>query len=765
MQRAVALCTLFLAWMFAGVTSLASADVVPNAPASRLVLQLATLPPLLYQLAAILTGLAAIALLVWNLLLRRRPKDADGFPTSAQVPPKSDVLVQGFSSQMEEDLVAAIHSAELAAGTAEELCEKCVDRIRDILGLGALVIFLHDAEQEGLELAAGSDLALRLQEETSPESASESTMAFLWQAVHTASGDHITDVSADTRAPELARAARAAGLKVVDVFPLISGKIVRGVALACAESTDEVASYRGHGFDVLGNELGHAIRVKDIEHRLRLERQRLNDILRAMGDNVMILDRELRIVWSGDMDGDMDDEGGERPEAELCHRHCHDYEEACPECPAVRAISSGRLEIGEVHITTIRDEKRWYQVTAAPLEKDSGGVHQVLVLSHDVTEKRLLEQQLIWSDKLSSVGELVAGVAHELNNPLAAVLGFSELMLAGEVPDNIREDLTRVHQEAVRCRKVVQNLLSFARHTPFEKKLVSINDLLDSALELKSYQLRVDNITVHEELSRALPPTVADGQQLQQVFVNLINNAHDAIRSRGEPGTITVRTCHRNDRIVIEVEDTGPGIPAADLRRIFDPFFTTKRTGEGTGLGLSLAYGLIKEHDGDIHVESTPGKGATFTVELPIERGEEDAEAADGETGEVVSERRKLDVLVVDDEPTMVDLISSLLTLDGHRVTMTSDGREALSLIQDHADRFDLIITDVKMPGVSGEQLYNRARELRPKFAGSIIFTTGDTASAETRRLLELTGNTVLEKPFRIEDLRQVIDRAVGSVS
>ena len=760
MRRPVALCTLLLAWVFAGVTSLAGADVVPNTPATRLVLQSATLPPLLWQLAAILVGLTAVVLLVWNLLLRGRMECADSIRTLRRSPGSPDRSSRSFSSQMEEDLVAAVHAAELATGTVEELCEKCVDSLRDILGLAALVLYVHDLEQQELVRTASAGVPLGLQQETNPESASESTMAFLRQAVHIASPDQITDVSSGSRAPELAQAVRAAGMKVVHVFPLISGRIVPGVALACADSSEGTGACRAHGFDVLANELGHAIRVKDIEHRLRFERQRLNDVLRAMGDSVMIVDRRLRIIWSSDMG----DEKLQGAKGEQCHRHYHDYEEACPECAVVRTISSGRLEIGEVHITTGRNEKRWYQVTAAPLKKDSRGVHQVLVLSHDVTDKRLLEQQLIWSDKLSSVGELVAGVAHELNNPLAAVLGFSELMLTGEVPDKIREDLTRIHQEAARCRKVVQNLLTFARRTPFEKELVSINDLLDNALELKSYQLRVDNISVHKELSKALPTTMADGQQLQQVFVNLLNNAHDAIRGHREPGTIAVRTCQRNGRIVVQVADTGPGIPANDLRRIFDPFFTTKPRGKGTGLGLSLAYGIIKAHDGDIHVESIRGEGTTFTVELPIERREEETEAAEAEVAETVPEPRKLDVLVVDDEPTMVELISSLLVLDGHRVRTTSDGREALSLVEDPAGRFDLIITDVKMPGVSGEELYHRVQELRPEFAGNIIFTTGDTASAETRELLKLTGNTVLEKPFRMEDLRHVIDEAVGSV-
>jgi len=736
----------------------ASAEGLSKAGPSRAGIPGAVLPPSAYQAVAVIAALLVVALLMWNLLLRRRIRNS---PTSSRA--DAEAFGRGFSSEMEEALAAAIHAAELASATVPELCEKCVGRIRKVFRLDALIIYCRDADRDTLDLVAASGLPAPLAGEVDPGSASENTMAFLRQAVHTACADHITDVSDDTRAPELVRAAHAAGLEAVDILPLVSKTTPQGVAVAFAAADRDVQPFRTHGFDVLGHELAHAMRVKDVECRLRLERQRLNDVLRAMGDGVMVIDRQLHVIWCSHADMDAPGHGGTE-RGEKCHRHRHEQDEPCPECPAVRAFSSGQLEIGEVHVSSSTGEHRWYQVTAAPLRKDGDGVRQVLVVSHDVTEQQLLRHQLIWADKLSSVGELVAGVAHELNNPLAAVLGFSELMLAGDVPRNMREDLERVHKEAVRCRKVVQNLLSFARHAPFEKKPVSINELIDTTLELKSYQLRVDNVTVRTELSRELPVTVADGQQLQQVFINLINNAHDAIREKGTPGTLTVRTSLRDDRIIVEVADTGPGIPAEYLHRVFDPFFTTKEPGEGTGLGLSLTYGIVKEHNGDIHVESTPGTGTVFTVELPVER------VSGGPAGDVSTVRegpvgrRQLDVMIVDDEPAMVELISSFLRLEGHRVTTTGDSREALRLIERHVDRFDLIITDVKMPGVSGEQLYSRVCELRPHFARNIIFTTGDTAGTETRKLLELTGNTVLEKPFRIEDLRQVIDRTVAEV-
>lgn len=241
----------------------------------------------------------------------------------------------------------------------------------------------------------------------------------------------------------------------------------------------------------------------------------------------------------------------------------------------------------------------------------------------DITERKKMDEQLIVTDRLSSVGELAAGIAHELNNPLTGVIGFSELLVEKkDVPEDIREDLTIINREAVRASQVARHLLTFARKHPDEKQPTNINAIIQVVLELREYEQRVNNIEVDARLQADLPSVQANDFQLQQVFLNIIINAeHFMIEEHGQ-GTLTIITEQQGDIIRVSFADDGPGIDPEHLGRIFDPFYTTKEIGKGTGLGLSICYGIITEHGGKIYVESDLGKGATFTIELPVLRGE-----------------------------------------------------------------------------------------------------------------------------------------------
>jgi signal transduction histidine kinase len=243
---------------------------------------------------------------------------------------------------------------------------------------------------------------------------------------------------------------------------------------------------------------------------------------------------------------------------------------------------------------------------------------------------------LVQSEKLSSLGELVAGVAHELNNPLTTVIGYAELAIKEKgCGEEIRRDLEMINEGARRAAQIVRSLLAFARNDSREKTLVGVNGVLEKVLGLTANQIRLDNIEIRLELApgSALPMVKAHDRQLQQVFLNLVNNAHQAMASLKRPGILTVKTEHRNGMVLITVADTGPGISKADLTRIFDPFFTTKPVGQGTGLGLSVSYGIVQEHGGKIRAESEEGHGATFVVELPV------ISSADLEGSNVVSYR------------------------------------------------------------------------------------------------------------------------------
>lgn len=366
------------------------------------------------------------------------------------------------------------------------------------------------------------------------------------------------------------------------------------------------------------------------------------------------------------------------------------------------------------------------------------------------------QSQLVQAEKMSAVGLLVSGVAHELNNPLAGVVGYSQLLLKSDCDERVRRGLEKINREAERCKKIVQNLQTFARKHKPQKDYVGVNGILESTMELRSYQLKVDNIVVQADLDADLPKTMADFHQLQQVFLNLIINGHQAMVSSGKGGLITLRSRRREDWISVQIEDSGPGIPPENLGRVFDPFFTTKEVGQGTGLGLSICYGIIEEHKGRISVRNGAGGGALFTVELPICEPDVSIEevASAGDT-EIVGGGPRKNILVVDDELAIIDILYQVLKMDGHRVDTALNGAIALRKIQ--KESYDVIISDLKMPGMSGQELYQKVRELDCDLSRRIIFSTGDVVSSDTRSFLEQSGNSYLQKPFEIDTIRKIV--------
>jgi signal transduction histidine kinase len=237
----------------------------------------------------------------------------------------------------------------------------------------------------------------------------------------------------------------------------------------------------------------------------------------------------------------------------------------------------------------------------------------------NVTDLKKAQEQLILADRLSSVGELAAGVAHELNNPLTSVIGFSQLLLGKNLPDNVREDIKIIYSEAQRTATIVNNLLTFARkHTP-AKRLTNVNSIIEHVQQMRAYEQKVNNIKVNSNLASDLPDIVADQFQLQQVFLNIIVNAEHFMIKAHQGGILAITTRKVGDNIKISFTDDGPGISREDLLHLFDPFFTTKEVGKGTGLGLSICHGIITEHNGRIYAESEPSKGATFIIELPVD--------------------------------------------------------------------------------------------------------------------------------------------------
>jgi signal transduction histidine kinase/CheY-like chemotaxis protein len=365
------------------------------------------------------------------------------------------------------------------------------------------------------------------------------------------------------------------------------------------------------------------------------------------------------------------------------------------------------------------------------------------------------QAQLIQSEKLSAVGQFVAGVTHELNNPLTAVIGFADLLGSLETSEKSRHHLEVIARSARRCHKIVQSLLGFARQHEPERRLVEVNQSIGDALEIMAYDLRTSNITVVKELADGLPEIMADPHQLQQVFVNIFGNARQAIEPFRRDGEIVVRTRLADARVQIEFQDNGPGIRPDSLSRIFDPFFTTKPVGKGTGLGLSLSYGIIQEHGGKISVRSQVGHGALFLIELPVAT---EGPAAGGAVAEAVARAEVpagTRVLVVDDEEWILQLTEELLRAEGYDVATANSGEKALKLIE--AGAFDAIVCDWKMPGLNGMHLYEQLRETRPAAADRMLFMTGDVINEIFQKFLARCARTCLSKPFAIEDFRVAV--------
>lgn len=366
------------------------------------------------------------------------------------------------------------------------------------------------------------------------------------------------------------------------------------------------------------------------------------------------------------------------------------------------------------------------------------------------------QDQLIQREKLSAVGEFVAGVTHELNNPLAVIIGYAQLLqmesLNPEQEAYVRQIVGGVH----RCRKITRSLLAFARQHPPERLDVDVNALLDETLGFIQYELRTGNIEVVRRLAPGLPPVHADPHQLQQVFLNIANNARQAMEEHAGRGRLVVTTEEAGPRVRITLQDDGPGISAENLGRLFTPFFTTKAVGKGTGLGMSVSYGIIQEHGGDIRAESRPGAGATFVIELPSGTGQAAVVTRPLETEAVpVLEAAGRSVLVVDDEEPLLELYRDALSRRGFRVEMAGDGEAALRRLEE--SRFDLVLCDMKMPGLNGQETYERLLARDRDAASRFIFITGDTLNERTRAFVQAQRRACLSKPFSLDEFYDAV--------
>ena len=439
--------------------------------------------------------------------------------------------------------------------------------------------------------------------------------------------------------------------------------------------------------------------------------------------------------------------------------------------PQAFALSREALSRGEIseyvdQLDMVHPARRLIERRVRPVFNTQQRIVGWLELYGDVTGERQSQAFLLQAEKMAALGHLVSGIAHELNNPLTTIMGYAQLLLGSGLSKSQLSEARNVYQEAERARRIVKNLLYFSRANQPERTRVELNDVVERALALRTYELRVENIAVICELATDLPPTMADPYQLQQVVLNLLVNAEQAlIESRGS-GHVYVRTSWigvgENRRLLLEVADDGPGIPPEIGSQIFDPFFTTKPPGVGTGMGLSIVYGIIRQHGGEIRYESHPGTGTRFTIELPVLMVPTPEKATDAAAGELsrpaaVTSR----ILVVEDEPTVAQLLVDILTEEGHEVEATLDSQEGLTRLS--RKKYGLVICDLRMPRLDGRAFYDALVRSGSPVRNRILFITGDTVARGTHEFLQATGVPHLPKPFLVEEVKLAVRHMLES--
>jgi signal transduction histidine kinase/CheY-like chemotaxis protein len=422
----------------------------------------------------------------------------------------------------------------------------------------------------------------------------------------------------------------------------------------------------------------------------------------------------------------------------------------------------GQVRAFVLRLRRVDGSALWAEVTARAEPLPGSPNLRIEAVMRDVSERKKLQDQgrdlyhqLLQAEKLAALGQTMSGVAHELNNPLATILACAERLAGRRLDETTQRDLDAIHNAAERAARIVRNLQTFARKRHTTRTTVDLNQVVRETLALRAYEQRVANVAIIEALAAGLPPVFADPHQIQQILLNLIVNAEQAMLDAHGRGTLILRSWQDPDRdaVVLEVNDDGPGVPPDVQTKIFDPFFTTKAVGKGTGLGLTVAYAIAQEHGGQLSVKSGEGRGASFMLELPVSGGHVRApEPAPSQSLPVVPKGTR--ALVVEDEIALGEAVAAALGDEGFRVDRAENGEEALARVRER--HYDLIICDLKMPKVDGMMFFREVSARMPNISRRLVFMTGDVAGTEAERFLEDCGCRWIPKPFRLRDLVRV---------
>jgi PAS domain S-box-containing protein len=530
-------------------------------------------------------------------------------------------------------------------------------------------------------------------------------------------------------------------------------------ATAVRDTSGKVIRYQGALVDITER--------RNIEKRLHKQQEFAHRLVESFPDLIFVIDLERRYTFVSPKVKDA--LGYDSAEAlKLTFGDWTHPDDRRTLTSAFDDVVAGRKTFSSVEVQVRHKEGNWRRLRChfSPLCDEKGKIEGVVISARDVTEVKRLEEQLIQAEKLAAMGQMLAGVAHELNNPLTAILGVSELLRDRQgVDENTKRQLEMAHRQARRAARIVQNLLEFSRPASPQKKVLDLNSIVDRTLQLHEHSLKRNNIEVEFQPQSGLPPIVGDANQLIQVVLNLVSNAEQAIREVRPSGRIQVQLGKRGQFVFVNVKDDGVGIRPEALPKLFDPFFTTKRPGGGTGLGLSICMSIVREHGGDIEAQSVPGGGALFCVTLPIaskEAGRRPVRELDSSSGEMllpslesITNRK---ILVLDDEESIRMLLAEGLAAYGLKVDVAATAEQALQLVL--SGKYDVLLCDLKLSGTGpNSDGYGVAQRLRIASGPNrpeVIFMSGDVGGGDDEHEGLATARR-LQKPFRISDVLRVL--------
>jgi PAS domain S-box-containing protein len=538
-----------------------------------------------------------------------------------------------------------------------------------------------------------------------------------------------------------------------------------GSPLICLNTAAVVRDTSGHIVRYHGALMDITER-REMERRLYQQQEFARRLVDSFPDLILVLDAAGHCTFTSPRIKDiLGYEAEEHDEQQLDERA---HPEDRPALQALFAeIAAGRQSFASLEIRVRHKLGEWRRIRChfSPLFNETGKIDGVIISGRDVTELKRLEEQLIQAEKLAAMGQMLAGVAHELNNPLTAILGVTELLRERPgLEDSAKRQLDLTHRQARRAARIVQNLLEFSRPATPQKKLLDVSSLIERTLQLHDHSLRRNQVDVEFQPQSGLPAVIGDANQLIQVFLNLISNAEYAIREVRETGRIQIRTGSIGHHVSVTVQDDGVGIVPEALPRLFDPFYTTKRPGGGTGLGLSICMSIIREHGGSIDVEAFPAGGSAFTVFLPVASEQQPAlPSTDKETvpaDPLPSGAGPLNdrfILVLDDEESIRMLLDEGLSARGLHVDCAATPDEAYDLANRRS--YDVLLCDLNLSQGGGASLDGReaARRILAAAGASkpaVIFMTGDMVETSESKPGEPRR---LQKPFRISEVLAVL--------